>query len=517
MFRKLILFGLILAVCFLLLVLPASAQPAAQTQGGFTWSDPEVISPEDEWSWFPAMTFDPFGQLHTIWCWTRPRPNSTGLIEQIKYTRLNGVNWENTNDITPPSADIQRNAIVADHLGNLHLTFGGSAYGNLEIHYQRAPRSEAWSATAWTTPFRLNQGGGYYNEIAIDSQGNLHAIYDDIIYEQAADPEDIVVSDIYYRRSSDGGNNWSWPFVLQYRPQSGSARPTLLIDEEDIIHVTWDEGWDRLTGQSSEEFFSVYVFSTDGGNTWSEPTEVHFPEKRNVQLTVGSNNQGGVMLVWRSMSRDDLFYQWSTDYGSSWSIPATISGVYARSWSYPHDRYSMITDSAGNIHLFVSGRDTLDINANIGIYHLAWDGEEWSQPDQIFDDDELLAFYPKAAIRNGNELHATWFTMERNEWQDDADRSIWHSSSRLLAPRKISTPWPTPSPTPTISVPTKTPKPTTTPLPDFSSGPNQSSKSLIQPNPYSETDELATLGIALLPAFLIIVGVLVVRWLQHKR
>jgi hypothetical protein len=513
--RKIVILGVIAATCLLLPFLRAYAQTPPQVAG--EWAEPEPISPEGEWSWFPTMTFDPYGQLHVIWCWTRPNPNSSGLLEQVKYTRLNGTQWEKANDIIPPSADIERNAIVADQIGNLHLAFGGSAYGNLEIYYQTAPSQEAWSAKAWTTPLRLNQGGSYYTEIEVDSQGNLHVIFDDTIYEQNADSESVVVSDIYYRKSSDGGNNWSWPFVLQYRPESGSARPTLLVDQQDVIHVTWDEGWDRLTGQRSEEFYSVYMYSADGGTTWSEPTEIHYPDKRIVQLTVGSNNQGGVMLVWRSMERAEIYYQWSTNQGETWTKPIIIPDIYARPWSFPHDRYTMITDSAGNIHLLVSARSTSDPGAEIGIYHLIWNGETWSRPRQVFLQEGLLAFYPSAAIRNGNELHATWFTMERSEWQDDVDRAVWHSWSQLLVPREIVTPWPTPSLTPTKVILTPTPDPTSTPLPDFVGGSSQENRSLIQPDPYSEIDELAILGIALLPIVFVIIAIIAIRWISVKK
>ncbi len=93
---------------------------------------------------------------------------------------------------------------------------------------------------------------------------------------------------------------------------------------------------------------------------------------------------------------------------------------------------------------------------------------------------------------------------------------IWHNWNYLSVPREIATPWPTLSPTQIRLVPSQTPEPTQTPLPDFHSEAYQASDSLIDTDPYSETDELTAMGIAILPVIFVVSGVLILRWLKQN-
>ena len=149
-------------------------------EGG--WTTPTVISTPSEISWFPDLAVDPFGTVHVIWCLTTPLGGIRGLQEQVNYTHWGGESWSEPNDIVPPSADIVRNAIATDLSGNVHLLFGGSSYGSLTLYHRRAPLDKAWSAEAWSAPHRINQGISYMGDMAVDSQGVIHVVYDDTIF-----------------------------------------------------------------------------------------------------------------------------------------------------------------------------------------------------------------------------------------------------------------------------------------------------------------------------------------------
>jgi hypothetical protein len=167
---------------------------------------------------------------------------------------------------------------------------------------------------------------------------------------------------------------------------------------------------------------------------------ITYPDSTVAQLTVGSNGQGGVMLVWRAASRDELFYQWSTDNGHSWGAPSTIPRVFARPWSNPFGMYDMATDSAGHIHLLVIGRESQEKDALQGVYHLVWDGDYWSVSERIFASSELYPEYPKIVVYEGNQLHAAWFTREGSVWDQDVNREVWYSRGQSPAPHQVVTP-----------------------------------------------------------------------------
>ncbi|RLC72224.1 MAG: hypothetical protein DRJ03_17420 [Chloroflexi bacterium] len=495
-----------------IIVVVLLASVALAQDGG--WTTPVLISTPSEISWFPDLTVDVYGTPHVIWCRTEPVEYG-GLSEQVMYTSFQGDRWKEPNDIVPPSAEIVRNAIAADRSGNVHMIFGGSVRGILTLYYQRAAVSDAWSAAAWSEPHLINQGIAYMGDIALDSKGVVHVIYDDTRQNPQVYPP--IRADIFYRRSENGGRIWSTPINLYSQPLTGSARPYMKIDANDVIHVTLDEGWDRLSGArpDNEEYHGAYVSSMDGGQTWTEPYLIEHPDRNVAQLTAGSDNESGVLLVWRSMSEDyeRIFYQWSDDGGRTWQEPDVIPWIFARPFA-TFDMYDLTTDSAGHIHLLAVGRSTPEPKALLGVYHLIWDGERWSAPTRIFAQEGLYPEYPKIVIHEGNQLHAAWFTREGSVWEQDVNRVIWYSRSQVAAPHRPVTPMPTEMPESTKTVaPTPAPVPTPT-LYQFNRD-----ESGLPSGLHTESDELFRLVIALFPVILLIGVLIAVRmnWFHRSR
>jgi hypothetical protein len=484
-----------------------TSPPLTLAQAG-SWSEPINISHTPDGSWFPDLVVDSQGNVHVVWCETVV-PETGSYRESVYYTGQDGEEWRKPNDIVPVSPDIIRNALAIDKLGNLYMTFRYGAVSGLNMFFTQAPVSQAWSGAAWSTPHRIDvKGNAYMSDLAIDSRGVIHLVLDD-----GGDLESKTCpgcADLYYRRSEDKGLTWSQPVNLSRSPV-GNSREQIKIDSSDTIHVTWDEGWDRLSG-IGEATSSNYTFSTDGGRSWSPVMSVTYPDFTVAQLTVGSDGQGGVMLVWRARSRGEVFFQWSTDGGYSWSAPSTIPRIFARPWITRFDMYAMDTDSAGHIHLLMVGRESQQEDSLLGVYHLIWDGVSWSTPERIFVGAELFPAYPKIIVHEGNQLHAVWFAREQNMWDDDVNREVWYSSSQSPAPHQAVTPLPHPTSKP----PTATPRP----LPTATPYPTIDAEGTGLPNGlYTESDEVIRLALALSPVALMVLIIIAVKmgWLGKLR
>jgi len=475
--------------------------PAAQAQRA-GWSEPVNISNTPNSSWFPDLVVDGLGNIHVVWCETRPGEVEGTLTEQVYYVSGDGQTWTEPNDIVPPSNFIHRNAIALSPTGELLMVFreAGRGYG---IFFTAAPSQNAWSAAAWSPPRLVNvHGNSYMADMAVDSQGTVHLILDD-----AGDPDSEICpgcADIYYRRSTDNGRTWSSPVNLARTP-TGSSREQMEIDSRGVIHVAWDEGWDRLSGRG-RPIYGAYTFSSDGGLSWSTPITVAYPTTTTAQLAVGADGVGGVMLVWRTTDGDAIFYQWSTDNGTNWSSPDVVPGVFARPWTIPFDMYDMAADSAGHIHLLVVGRESQSRDAPLGVYHLVWDGASWSSPERIYLG-EGLPEYPKIVVSHGNRLHAVWFVRD-TLWQG-GNYEVWYSSSQSDAPYQTPVPSPMPTVTPT-NAPTATPMPTPTPYPTI-----VLSSSAPPTGLYTENDEVLRVVMAVTPVLLILLLTLVFRRLRR--
>lgn len=484
----------------LMLVSWEAAGVSAQTG---SWTKPVNVSHTPNSSWFPDLAVDSQGNVHVIWCETTHLESGADK-EQVFYSMWDGQAWSTPNDIVPPSFDIIRNAITTDAFGDLHVSFGGSVYRTLSIYYMQAPYHSGWSTTAWSSPRLISlNGNSYISDIAVDSKGVIHVIFDDR-GEPLSDTQ-LGYADVFYRRSSDGGKTWSYPVNLSRSP-TGSSRIQMEIDSNDVIHVVWDEGWDRLTGRG-EPIFSTYISSSDGGESWSSPTSFSYPEGTNAKISVGSSGQGRVVIVWRAISRPEIYYALSSDNGASWSPPVVIPGIFARREATHFDMYDMATDSARHIHLVMVGRLSPEEEDGLGIYHLEWDGTSWSPPTAIYRGTDLPE-YPKIVISEGNKLHVAWFVRGTLE---GGNHEVWYSSSRSAAPAQTPVPLPTSTSTPT-AIPLMTATPTATPFPTLAPGGTSLPDGL-----YTENDELFQLLIGLAPVLVLVTAILAIKfgWLRR--
>ncbi len=498
-----------LIILFLFLIFGNTlVSKAQQPETGVRWSEGmRIPSPEESDSWFPDLAVDREGRAHVIWVETR-RPEIGPLDERVYYSMWDGQKWTPFNDILPTQPDIIRNAIAIDNYDVLHLLFDAPGY---ILNYQQSQASEALSAAAWSTSHRVStRGFTYMSDIAV-YRDILHIVYGDTGAEEG---ECSGCTDMFYRHSINRGLNWSAPIAL-FPTGTGSARPQLEIDKTGTIYVAWDEGWDKLGSVGNPES-GLYMYSNDGGNTWSAPTIISYPNSTNAQLTVGGDGRGGVMLVWRTTSREypHIYYMWSTDQGASWSPPQTIPNFFAINWAIPFDIYDMAADSAGHIHLLTTGYLAMGQVGEKppGLYHFEWDGNAWSAPSPIYEGG-WYPEYPHLVIDRGNQLHVTWF-VRQDLWQSTDYNQVWYAHGQSQAPaetpvvRPTLTPIPlTPTSTPTL---TPIPGPTTTPTPTLD-------LTIIEaPIPpediyaiYDKTYDVPLLLISLIPAILIVTVVVI--------
>jgi len=351
----------------ILLGVQAVRQPAVARAEATSWSVPIQIPDTPADSWFPDLAVDSRGLVHIVWCETESGTKG----ERVLYTTWDGATWGKPNDVIWPSQRIHRNALAIDPADNLLLVFRDERVGGTDVYFASAPAANAWSAAAWSEPQRLSAyRGSYATDIGVDERGSFHVLFDDT----GARTGTVCpggCADIYYRNSDSQGKTWSAPQNLS-QSVLGCSREQLEIEATGVLHAAWDEGWDRLSGAGSP-LYSVYRGSPDGGVSWSAPVTVTYPTTGTVQLAPGADGKGGVMLVWCNTAHDEIFHQWSNDYGRHWSAPEPIPGILARPWTIPFDLYDMATDSAGVIHLLAVGRLSPERDAPLALYCLAWD------------------------------------------------------------------------------------------------------------------------------------------------
>jgi hypothetical protein len=485
-------------------LLGVSRQVSAQRGG---WSEPVMLSTNTVSSWWPDVAVDDYGHAYVVW-------NSGRLVDDehddlLIYSTWDGRKWSEASDIvlTARGGYTIRPAIAVDKNNTLHVTYRGYT----AIYYTQSPARGAENAASWTIHHRLTGGSAaYYSDIAVDSKGHIYVVWS----EQVMLEDNTVCpncSDIFYRRSTDGGKTWS---ALKNLLQSdlGSVKPQIEIDRHDGIHVVWEEGVDWYVNEGYP-VASAYVHSLDGGSTWSEPTFFSSVWGPPQQITLGLGRENELVVVWRVPDNNTLFYQRSIDNGASWSPPLPIPGVVTKDWTARSlDSYDTATDSGGNVHLAVLGRLSPS-EESLSVLHLVWDGMTWSSPARVFTSLDPPE-WPRIAIGGGNKVYATWFTRDREHIYDTehAQYQVWCASSQSASPAE--TPVPPPTSTPTLTAtPLPTATPTATPYPTLAPG-----ESALPDGLYTESDDLLRLLIGLAPVLILVTVILAIRfgWLRRS-
>jgi hypothetical protein len=493
---------------------PVSAQ---NISGASTWSNPILVPTQGQADpKNPAIAVDSRGFIHLIWVDTT-RESLSKYSYSIQYSLWTGSGWSLVNDITPASQNMQMPQLAVDNQDRLDLLFTGSPQYNLL--FTQAMSFGSYSAKSWSEPYGIGEAdSSIHSDIAVQ-QDHVH-----IIYEDAGSPDSTcpTCTGIYYRVSPDYGKTWSTPMLL-FSSDLNSAWPNIQADAQGYIYAVWNEGVDPLLG-STGKTNGVFEILKPHAKRWSAPLKIDYPNQANIQMTVGVDGKGEVLLVWRTASTDTpgIYYMVSHDYGDTWDTPQAIPGIIAGPIPKGLDHFSIATDGNGHIHLLAVGYP--NENASIitpvtatgtpepeapGLYHIEWDGQQWSIPQVVYRGG-WFPMGPRLIINAGNHLYATWYVQDRLI-EPDKPSQIFISSGTSSASFQTSVVIPTSTlvGTPTMLL---TPRGTQAPV----------SSSTIDTTPprvgldaiYSEKNTYLTILMSLIPVFAFIILTL---WISHRK
>ncbi len=510
---------LFVAFLLVLLSLGLSVSISQGQTGG--WSTPVQLSSNDTFSWFPDVATDQTGRVHVVWSsGFRMKDDKAGrAYDTVMYTSSqDGVQWDKVVDTVAflqiAGSEATRPTLFMDQRGTLHLTCRFT-----EVYYSNVPAQFALNAAAWLPKRQISTSQvAYFSRLAVDSQGQLHLIFT----ENVPSPDCPVCFHLFYRSSHNNGLSWSSLSDISKLP-TGAAKPQILIDDQDNLHVVWVAGRGGAYGQLSGPTTVKYTASYDGGESWSAPIEFVAPGGEADHITIGLDGRGQLVVVWSGTMDKLVYYQTSNDRGRSWSPPRPIPGLWAGSVTRLDD-YAIATDSNDQIHLVLVGRTSKN-QPSLDVLHLTWNGSTWLPPQVVTTLIDDVPEWPRLAVGNGNQLHVVWFVRDAETlWQSDlAKYKVWYARGFADAPAIAPIPWPTPIPTPTppeMEIP-PTMTPTPRPSPTATATLDPSAVQLVIPagatgSIYTDNDEVVLIGASLLPAILIIGAVIFIVLRQRS-
>jgi hypothetical protein len=435
------------------------------------WSEPIALSSRLPSSWFPDLAVDETGRVHVVWSTVSGAPRaSTQEFEREGHDVVmyavseDGTEWAEPADILALPQDsgshATRPTLLLEEDRIAHLMFRTSV-----MFYTQVPLGSIDDPQAWSPHTQISVGNAaYYSDMALDSQGVLHSVFT----QNVPSPDCALCYHLLYRRSEDHGKTWS-PVDDISLLSIGSAKPEMLIDSDDKIHVVWESGRGGGLGMLENPVTVSYISSDDGGDTWGLPLELPSPNGQGRNVAIGQTGDGDLIITWLSLPDLRIHYQISSDRGQSWSRPRAIDGFLG--YDTRLDRYTIATDSAGNVHFVFVGRST-ETRVGLQLIHLTWKPADaaWVDPEIIVAETGDVPEWPQLEISAGNRLHLVWFVRDRYHVFDSENGryQVWYTQTQVDAPAEAfaqrPTASPTTEPTPTTTPIPPTPRPTLNPL-----------------------------------------------------
>ncbi|HEY0767120.1 MAG TPA: sialidase family protein, partial [Steroidobacteraceae bacterium] len=231
-------------------------------------------------------------------------------------------------------------------------------------------------------------------------------------------------------QSHDGGFTWSAPTALiQDGSQVFNDKGSITADSTDANFVY--AVWDRVTGPTAGP--SYFAVTANAGSTWQAARRIYDPGAQNQTL-------GNQIVVLPGDVLVNIFTEFDTgtggataallrtihssDHGTSWSAPVTISDLRAvgtrdpRSGAAVRDGSDLesVSVAPGGV-IYVAWQDSRFSGGQhdgIAMSQSSDGGMTWSVPVQVNADHNVQAFTPTIHVRADGVIGVTYYDLRNN-------------------------------------------------------------------------------------------------------
>ena len=294
------------------------------------------------------------------------------------------ADWSAAQRLTRTSGDSSFPAVAIDSVNTVHVVWHDATPGNMAIYYKRSEDGGAtWSAAqrlTWTS------GEAYFPAMAIASSNTIHLVWAD------STPGN---SEIYYKKSSDGGTTWSSVKRLTWT-SGNSSFPAIAIDSDDNLDIVWSD----LTPGTNQIY---HKRSADGGTTWSAAQRITWSSSSSENPDIAIDSANALHVVWSQyiVANPEIFYKTSSDGGSTWSAAQRLTWASGSS-----SRPAIAVDSSDALHVAWSD----DVPGNPEVYYrTSSDGGTTWNPVKRLTWTSSNSYVPAIAIDSANIIFVVWY------------------------------------------------------------------------------------------------------------
>jgi TolB protein len=205
---------------------------------GSEWSEPQPLSPSDDYADHPSLEVDPGGNLYAVWI------SQVGGGRTLSYASSDGQGWSQARTIAQPAYRIYSYSLAQDASGGLHLLLLDSSRSENRASFiiLERPAGGEW-ASLDATPFSALTGTPFY--LRTTSAGGLVMLW--------------VDGEFLYVSTCLPGQTWSAPAAI---PEASPFWNSLLVSPSDQVYVTWSSAGLWFAKASYPELAQVAVASS---------------------------------------------------------------------------------------------------------------------------------------------------------------------------------------------------------------------------------------------------------------
>jgi hypothetical protein len=288
------------------------------TNGGASFDDTINLSnnPGDSYNFQVSLSGD---YVYVVWQDETLGVNGTDDI-YFKRSTNGGASFDDTINLSNDTGDSTNPDIASTNDGGTYVVWRDDTAGTEQILFQRSGDNGASFKTGLSEHLTLSNNTAK-NIDAIEPRiasykSNVYVIWSQGNFDQG-------LTDIFFKRSTDGGASFSNITNLSNNPNSRSSLPTIALLDNGV-YTSWTDGpfnngevYYRNSEDGGASFGNIINLSNDTGDSIR-------PE-----IAVSDSN---VFIVWQNQATvDNVFFKRSTDGGASFGGTINLSNSQGNS------------------------------------------------------------------------------------------------------------------------------------------------------------------------------------------
>jgi hypothetical protein len=329
------------------------------TNLGQSWSAPFYIAQDTEPSSATRPVIRSSGDtVLAIWYHNFLNGHNIGFRKSLD----GGESWSNVSFVIPNNWQDFHQSMSFAFSGSHVFVFYALTGQGLDSLIFTSRKSTDLGAT-WSAPTQICQ-------VLQSDEADLVSRGDTLFLLWSASYSWTSINELYFSKSTDGGNSWSVPLLLSTFDNWGSQGGSIAVNERRDLAVCWMDAKHSPGGWTGDLFIR---YSHDLGETFSEEQELTTEHSAAFPRIIWRGDS--LHIVWQDgrFDQQDIFHVLSSDNGYSWGPQERVEDDWGVSFNPD------VAVTLGTVNVVWDDRRTFWH----GTYYSRWTAE----PDKVEQDD----------------------------------------------------------------------------------------------------------------------------------